>query len=103
MKRHRFDPFSFLFGALFFTVGASALFATGAQAMNPGRLWAIATIAAGGTLVMWVTSRAVADPLRRRRDEAAVETGSVADGAGPSASAEATEPIPAPPNDSPEL
>lgn len=101
MKRHRFDPFSFLFGALFFTVGASAIFANGAQAVNPGRLWAIATIAAGGTLVMWVTTRAVADPLRRRRDEAAVETGAVADGAGPTA--ETTAPIPAPPSDGPEL
>jgi hypothetical protein len=102
VKRHRFDPFSFLFGALFVTVGASAIFAEGAGAVNPGRLWAIATVAAGGTLVAWVVTRSIADPLRRREDEAGIETGSDAGISEPGVTATDTEPMPVPPSDGPE-
>jgi hypothetical protein len=60
MKRHRFDPFSFLFGALFLTVGCSFLFGnTGATAVHPFRSWPAAVVVMGLVLVAWAVARAV--------------------------------------------
>jgi hypothetical protein len=60
MKRHRFDPFSFLFGALFLTVGGSFLFgSTGATAVRPFRSWPAAVVVVGLVLVAWAVARAV--------------------------------------------
>jgi hypothetical protein len=60
MKRHRFDPFSFLFGALFLTVGCSFLFASpGPTAVRPFGSWPAAVVVAGLVLVGWAVARAV--------------------------------------------
>jgi hypothetical protein len=79
MKRHRFDPFSFLFGALFLTVGCSFLFAsTGATAVRPFRSWPAAVVVVGLVLVAWAVARAVrpgsAGPAPALADDAAVAT-----------------------------
>jgi hypothetical protein len=58
MKRHRFDPFSFLFGAVFLTLGCSFLFgASGATAVRPFRAWPAAVVAVGLVLVAWAVAR----------------------------------------------
>ena len=50
MKRHWFDPFSFVFGALFLTVGATFLFgAGGAAAVKPSHLWPATVVVIGST------------------------------------------------------
>ena len=58
MKRHRFDPFSFLFGALFVTVGATFLFgSTRVGDVHPARLWPAALAVVGATLVFMAAAR----------------------------------------------
>ncbi|MGH2594491.1 MAG: hypothetical protein ACRDH7_00840 [Actinomycetota bacterium] len=60
MKRHRFDPFSFVFGALFMVVGATFLFGgSGLTAARPVRMWPAATIVVGVSLAAWAVGRAV--------------------------------------------
>ncbi len=60
MKRHRFDPFSFVFGALFLVVGATFLFGgSGLTAARPVRMWPAATIVVGVTLAVWAVARAI--------------------------------------------
>lgn len=60
MKRHRFDPFSFVFGALFLVVGATFLFGgSGLTAARPVRMWPVATIVVGGSLAVWAVARAI--------------------------------------------
>jgi hypothetical protein len=60
MKHHRFDPISFLFGALFLTVGTTFLFGeSGAGAALPVRLWAPLVVVIGATLAIWALSAAV--------------------------------------------
>jgi hypothetical protein len=60
MRRHRFDPFSLLFGALFVAVGISFLFgSTVMQARHS--LWPVLAIAVGLTFVVWATLTVVRD------------------------------------------
>ena len=60
MKRHRFDPFSFLFGALFLVVGATFLFGgSGLQVARPERMWAAATVVVGVSLAVWAVTRTI--------------------------------------------
>lgn len=58
MRRHRFDPFSFLFGAIFLTVGLTlASGASGAEAVRPFRPWPAAVIVMGLVLLAWAATR----------------------------------------------
>jgi hypothetical protein len=60
MKRHRFDPFAFLFGAVFLTIGLTvATGGSGAEAVRPFRSWPAAVILTGLVLVLWTASRVV--------------------------------------------
>jgi hypothetical protein len=60
VKRHRFDPFSFVFGGLFLVVGATFLFGgSGLTAARPVRMWPAGTIVVGVTLVVWAVARAI--------------------------------------------
>jgi hypothetical protein len=62
MTRHRLDPFSLLFGALFVGVGVSFLFgSTIGDARGAG--WPLFAIIVGCTLVGW----AIAAVVRERR------------------------------------
>lgn len=72
MKRHRFDPFSFVFGALFLVVGATFLFGgSGLTAARPVRMWPAATIVVGVSLTLWAVARAI------RREPVALIAGAV--------------------------
>jgi hypothetical protein len=72
MKRHRFDPFAFLFGALFLTVGLTAATGgSGADAVRSLRSWPTAVILTGVVLVVWTVSRV----LRSGATEPNVEAG----------------------------
>jgi len=52
MKRHRFDPFSLLFGALFAGMGFSYLL--GSTIADSSRVvWPIVSLVVGGTIVAW--------------------------------------------------
>ncbi len=58
MTRHRFDPFAFLFGAMFLTVGLSvASGASGADVLDLFRTWPTAVIVTGFVLVAWTVAR----------------------------------------------
>jgi hypothetical protein len=71
MKRHRFDPFAFLFGAMFLTIGLTvATGGSGADAVRPFRSWPAAVILTGLVLVLWTASRVVRS---LSGEEAAVE------------------------------
>ena len=60
MKRHRFDPFSFLFGAVFVTIGATFLFASpGAGHVQPAHVWPAVIVVVGLSLVVWAVTRAL--------------------------------------------
>ena len=60
MKRHRFDPFAFLFGAVFLTIGLTvATGGSGVDAVRPFRSWPSAVILTGVVLVVWTVSRVV--------------------------------------------
>jgi hypothetical protein len=58
MKRHRFDPFPFLFGAVFLTIGLTvAAGGSGVDVVRPFRFWPTAVILTGMVLVVWTVSR----------------------------------------------
>jgi hypothetical protein len=58
MKRHRFDPFSFLFGAVFVTIGATFLFgASGSGEVRAVHVWPAAIVVVGLALVFWAIGR----------------------------------------------
>ena len=62
MKRHQLDPFSLLFGALFFGVGLS--FLLGSTVGDAKRaMWPLFAIIVGCTFVAW----AIATVVRERR------------------------------------
>ena len=62
MKRHRLDPFSLLFGALFVGVGLS--FLLGSTVGDAKRaMWPLFAIIVGCTFVVW----AIATVVRERR------------------------------------
>ena len=62
MKRHRMDPFSLLFGALFVGVGVSFLFGSTIGDAK-GAVWALFAIIVGSSLAGW----AIAAVVRQRR------------------------------------
>jgi hypothetical protein len=62
VKRHRFDPFSLLFGAIFVSVGVSFL-AGSTIAEASDSVWPMTAVVLGATLAAW----AVATVLRERR------------------------------------
>ena len=62
MRRHRLDPFSLLFGALFVGVGVSFLFGSTIGDAK-GAVWPLFAIIVGCSLVGW----AVAAVVRERR------------------------------------
>jgi hypothetical protein len=58
MRRHRFDPFAFLFGAIFLTIGVSvATGASGVDVARQFRSWPTAVIVIGFVLVAWALAR----------------------------------------------
>jgi hypothetical protein len=60
VKRHAFDPFSFVIGALFVTVGGTVLFGgQGVDAVRPWRMWPVAIAVVGVSLITWTVGRAV--------------------------------------------
>jgi hypothetical protein len=62
MRRHRFDPFSLLFGALFVGMGVS--FLLGSTIVDARRaVWPVFAILVGGAFVAW----AVTAVIRERR------------------------------------
>lgn len=63
MRRHRLDPFSLLFGALF--VGVGLPFMLGSTIGDAkGAFWPVFAIVVGSTFIAW----AVATVVRERRD-----------------------------------
>jgi len=60
MKRHRFDPFSLLFGALFVSVGLSFLLGS-TIVQSRHSLWPVVAIVVGGTFVVWAILWVVRD------------------------------------------
>ena len=60
MKRHRFDPFSFVFGALFLIIGATFMAGgEGIHAVRAVRLWPATIVVIGLTLAIWAAGRAI--------------------------------------------
>jgi hypothetical protein len=60
MRRHSFDPFSFLFGVVFLMIGVSFLLSpSGPQVATPFRLWPAAVVLVGLTLSAWAVARAI--------------------------------------------
>ena len=53
MSRHRFDPFSFLFGAAFIIVAVGSLSGTRLGKFRPEAFWSISVVATGVALVVW--------------------------------------------------
>jgi threonine/homoserine/homoserine lactone efflux protein len=65
MKRHRFDPFSFLVGAIFFSLGISIAADGGSDALRSSHLWPVVIVVLGGALLAWVAIRIVGGDGRR--------------------------------------
>ena len=89
MKRHRFDPFSFVFGALFLVVGATFLFGgSGLTAARPVRMWPAGTIVVGVSLAVWAVALAIHREPRSLAVEAVpAEEGGLEEAASDAASA----------------
>jgi hypothetical protein len=67
VRRHRFDPFSLLFGAVFAGIGLSYLM--GSTIADTSRIvWPTVSLIVGGTIVAW----GVTSILRQRRLDAPV-------------------------------
>jgi hypothetical protein len=63
MKRHPFDPFSLLFGALFISVGVS--FLAGSTLAEAWRsIWPMVAVVVGATLAAWAAVSALHEPQR---------------------------------------
>ncbi|MGZ4132394.1 MAG: hypothetical protein ACXVWF_05060 [Actinomycetota bacterium] len=68
MKRHRFDPFSLLFGAIFLSVGMSFLAgSTIAEAWHG--VWPMIAVVVGATLAAWAVAASFRDLRPRSGDE----------------------------------
>ena len=59
MNRHRFDPASFMFGALFLVVGLTFLTGGRTDLGHPVRLWPVTIVVVGLSLAIWAVSRAI--------------------------------------------
>ncbi len=66
MKRHGFDPLSFLFGVVFVLVGVTFTFGGGITQVKPSEFWPGVLVIAGLTLAGWV----LATTFRRKPAEA---------------------------------
>ena len=93
MKRHRFDPFSFVFGALFLVVGATFLFGgSGLTAARPVRMWPAGTIVVGVSLAVWAVARAIRhEPMSIAVDAAPTEGGELEEAASDAARVSSTD------------
>ena len=69
MKRHRFDPLSFLLGAMLLVVGLTFLLSGNFPVIRPSRIWPVAMIGIGLMLGAW----ALASALNRTRPEPRTE------------------------------
>lgn len=67
MRRHRFDPFSLLFGALFVGVGISFLLGSTIVSTRHS-LWPVLAIAVGCTFVAWAIVAIVRDQRSAKGD-----------------------------------
>lgn len=56
MKRHRFDPFSFLLGAALLVVALPFLLSGDFPVIRPSRIWPLAVIGVGVVLGVWALS-----------------------------------------------
>ena len=70
MKRHRFDPLSFLLGAALLVVGLPFLLSGDFPVIRPSRIWPLALIGVGLVLGAW----ALASVLNRTKTVAPAET-----------------------------
>ena len=70
MKRHPFDPFSLLFGALFVSVGVSFL-AGSTLAESWKSVWPMVAVVVGVTLASWAAVSATRQARPRRATVAA--------------------------------
>ena len=70
MKRHRFDPLSFLLGAAVLVVGLPFLLNGDFPVIRPSRIWPLALIGVGAVLGAW----ALASVLNRTKVAAPSET-----------------------------
>jgi hypothetical protein len=57
MKRHGFDPFSLLFGAIFVSVGSSFLIGSTIGEARDGA-WPLVAVIVGGALAVWAGASA---------------------------------------------
>jgi hypothetical protein len=69
MKRHRFDPLSFLLGAALLVVGLPFLVSSDFPVIQPSRIWPLALIGVGLVLGAW----ALASVLNRSKTETPAE------------------------------
>jgi hypothetical protein len=69
MKRHRFDPLSFLLGALLLVIGLPFLLSGDFPVIRPSRIWPLALIGVGLVLGSW----ALASVLSRSRPKPAAD------------------------------
>jgi hypothetical protein len=74
MKRHRFDPLSFLLGALLLVIGLPFLLSGDFPVIRPSRIWPLALIGVGVVLASW----ALASVLSRSRPKPAMDPPSAA-------------------------
>jgi len=70
MKRHRFDPLSFLLGAALLVVGLPFLLTGDFPVIRPSRIWPLALIGVGLVLGAW----ALASVFNRTKAAAPAET-----------------------------
>ena len=82
MKRHGFDPLSFLLGVVFVLVGVTFTFGGGITQVKPSEFWPAIFVVAGLTLAGWVLAATL-------RGKPAAEAAQLPDEA-----SRATEPFP---------
>jgi hypothetical protein len=70
MRRHRFDPLSFLLGAALLVVGLPFLLSGDFPVIRPSRIWPLALIGVGLVLGAW----ALASVLSRTKTAVPAET-----------------------------
>jgi hypothetical protein len=69
VKRHRFDPLSFLLGVALLVVSLTFLLSGDFPTIRPSRIWPLTLIAVGVTLAVW----AIATATRRMRPSPTAE------------------------------
>ena len=75
MKRHGFDPLSFLLGVVFVLVGVTFTFGGGITQVKPSEFWPAVLVVAGLTLTGWVlTATLRRKPAAEAPEETSRET-----------------------------